>query len=210
MPYWVLHNELLLILWVHHVQILSELWHFHQLRWQFRVSRSCDLFFFNQLLLKYLYNSRFYRAHPSCRGATVILRGLSILDQSFGGVMSFSISNIPNFSSRSTIIDHAQSRSGSTSHLPSCDPPQGPFSSPFAHCVRGQMPANVPTMHSPHCWHFSLNSDGPPPMCPIELVEGYMGFRRPNSPYITNSRTTWSPSPQAIIRIASHSSMDCL
>src|SRR5660398_325270 len=49
----------------------------------------------------------------------------------------------------------AQSFSESTSHFPWFVPPQGPFRSPLAQRVTGQMEPNSSRTHSPHKLHFS-------------------------------------------------------
>ena len=53
--------------------------------------------------------------------------------------------------------------SGSTSHLPSAEPPQGPLRSDFEHLVTGQTPPKIPSLQSPQAKQsFDFTQDGEP------------------------------------------------
>jgi hypothetical protein len=56
------------------------------------------------------------------------------------------------------IICQAQSVSGLISHLPFCDPPQGPFKSFLAHRVTGQIPPNMSSLQFPQPEHSSVKT----------------------------------------------------
>src|SRR5659263_72008 len=92
---------------------------------------------------------------------------------------------------------HAQSFSGSTSHLPSFVPPHGPFSMPLWQRVTGQMAPVMSRMQSPQRRHFSSN-------CPTRITlprkrESFAGKQG----FSVASRVDWTPAPHPMHRMAS-------
>src|SRR5450830_1184629 len=90
----------------------------------------------------------------------------------------------------------AQSFSGSTSHLPSLVPPQGPLRMPLWQRAIGQIPPVISSRQSPQRRHFSSNwpTRRTLPRKSVSFA-GKTGFSVP-------SRVDWHPAPQDITRTA--------
>src|SRR5450830_163721 len=90
----------------------------------------------------------------------------------------------------------AQSFSGSTSHLPSLVPPQGPLRMPLWQRAIGQIPPVISSRQSPQRRHFSSNwpTRRTLPRKSVSFA-GKTGFSVP-------SRADWHPAPQDMTRTA--------